>query len=474
MIDRILSNLGSLHRKVGAMTAARAISTIAALVVMIFLTRILDPADYGAYKKLWLIFLIFSPAITNMLVKTLYYRGEITDRGIAIWTNLTAGTVLSGIITLMVAGGGHILAELVQSPEIASALRWFSLYIFFATFSSLAEPVFVLAQRKKWLVGYSFGYNIIEACLIIIPFYLGYPLETVALIMVGGPVLRTFCLIYIARKTATVPVFSEITKELPASLSYAFGVLMIFITGIGIAQIDKLIIATWFESDELYAIYVVGAQTIPVIPAFISSVSSAIVVQYAAQISRKELSPAVDAIKSATSRLYLIVTPIVVVCFFLAEPIMVVLFDQYAESAPIFRIYVLTTMYKLFLADAFLLASGKTRVLTAFNAAEIVFNIPLSIFLIQYFGILGPALATLIAHFTAVIALILYVSKTENIKSSAFLPSKNIWPLLVSLPALGAVSWMLLTSGLPYIIMVGIGGSLCAIIIAIHNRKFVT
>lgn len=456
------------------MTAARAISVVTALLVMMALTRILDPMDYGAYKKLWLVFMLFSPGITSMLVKTLYYRGEVSDFNRALWTAVTLALLLSGSITLVVLIGGPVLSSLLQAPEIQQALQWFALYILFATYSSLAEPVFVMAGRKKWLLAYNLTYNIIEAGLIVIPFYAGLPLETVVQIMTLGPFLRSLFLTFFAYQQGGAPVFSKIRKEIPSSLSYGFGVLLIFITGIGITQIDKLIVATFFESEELYAIYVVGAQTLPLVPAFISSVTSAFVVQYAGQLASNDYQPVLQAIRSATNRLFLIITPIIVTCFFLAEPIMVVLFDQYAESAPVFQIYALSTLYKLFLAETLLLATGKTRVIAVFNAGEVLVNIPLSLMLIPFLGILGPALATLVAHLAAVLALSMYTAKTEQISLTALMPSGRIRPLLISLPVLGFISYLLIQSGLPNLVVVAVGGALCAGVIAFHNRKFVT
>ncbi len=472
MFEQFLHKFGEVHKKVGAMTAARAVNVIAALVVMMVLTRILEPVEYGAYKKLWLIFMLFSPGITSMLVKTLYFRGELSGHRAAIWTAIFVGAVSSLIISVIIALASTPLAWAVQAPEISEPMRWFALYILFATYSSVAEPIFVLAERKKWLLGYNLSYNLIESALIVVPFYLGLPLESVIQIMIAGPLLRSVFVTLFAAKQAGVPIWKEVTRELPVSLSYGLGVLLIFITGIGITQIDKLIVAVMFESEELYAIYVVGAQTLPLIPAFISSVSSAIIVQYAAQINSRNYDSALIAIRSATDRLFLIITPIIVVCFFLAEPIMVVLFDQYAESAPIFQIYAITTIYKLFLAETLLLATGRTRIIAVFNVGEVILNIPLSLALIEFMGILGPAIATLIAHLIAILALTVYTARTESLRVSNFLPSSKILPLLVSLPVLGGVSFFLIQSGISYFTTVIIGGLLCAGVISFHNRKF--
>lgn len=454
------------------MTAARAINVIAALVVMMALTRILDPVEYGAYKKLWLIFMLFSPGITSMLVKTLYYRGELSGHRVAVWTAVAVGAISSVVISAVIAAASSPLASAVQEPEISNPMRWFALYILFATYSSVAEPIFVLAERKKWLLGYNLTYNLIESCLIVIPFYLGVPLVSVIQIMTAGPLLRSVFITFFAWSQTGAPDIGGIRQELPVSLSYGLGVLLIFITGIGITQIDKLIVATMFESAELYAIYVVGAQTLPLIPAFISSVTSAIIVQYAAQISRNEYNSALVAIRSATNRLFLIITPIIVVCFFLAEPIMVVLFDQYAESAPVFQIYALATLYKLLLAETLLLATGKTRIIAAFNIGEVILNIPLSLLLIQFFGILGPALATLIAHLVAVLAITFYTARTQQVHISNFLPNRRVLPLLISLPLLGVVSYILVQSDLPDLGTVIISGIVTTGIVAFHNRKF--
>lgn len=472
MIERILKKFGDMHRKVGAITVARSVGIVSALLVMMALTRILDPSDYGAYKKMWLVFILLSPGITSMLVKTLYYRSEVAGSSHVVWTIISIGAMASVIVALIISLGSEVLASLLQTPELSTPLQWFGIYTLLATYSSVSEPIFVHVHRKKWLVGYNITYNFIEMCLIIVPFYLGYPLETVVKFMIAGPLMRSIFVSWFAYKQVGGPDFLQIKKEIPPSLNYGLGVLLIFITGVGVLHIDKLIVATLVDSDEQYAIYVVGAQQLPIVPAFISSISAALVVQYSAQLYENELKPALNAIKAATNRLFLLITPLIVVSFFMAEPIMVVLFDQYAESAPIFQIYAIALIHRLFLAEPLLLATGKPRVIAGISVAEILLNIPMSLMLLPAFGILGPAIATLIAHFAGSFAMIVYVSKSEKISMSHFMPSGKIWPLLVTLPVLGIICYILLQTGFHNLIILALSGVACGLIILFHNREY--
>jgi len=213
--------------------------------------------------------------------------------------------------------------------------------------------------------------------------------------------------------------------------------------GIATVEADKWIVSIFFESDALFAIYAVGAKKIPFITALTAAAAAALVTQYAGKMNQGDFSGFLTEARKASSRISLIVIPLIAVLFVFAEEVMVLLFEKYADSAPIFRIYLLVIVTQLVFPQSILLGAGKSHVVARYGIIELVTNVGLSILLIAPFGLLGPAYATLAGHILIVILLSLHAAKAFGISPTEILPDGRIRPIIWGLPVVAVVSGLL-------------------------------
>jgi len=435
----------SLQRKIGAMTIARSLSALFAFAVMIVLTRILPEEGYGAYRKLWLLYGLTGPMFVSSLVGTLYYRGGVAkERSIAIWANILLAGFYSLLVGLLGFFGAPLWSEVFNSPGLTAGFRHFAPYMMFSTFAGIAEPIFVIIERKRWLLYYNLVYNIAETFLIIVPFWMGLPLGQVVLLMSIGPALRTLYLVGLAlRKSGRLSSWATLKGELPASLRYGLGIMLTAFIGVAIQDADKWIISNYFNSDRIYAIYAVGARKIPFVAAVATSVGLSIISQYSKEMSKGNYKPLLRAVKKSTNQLSLVLLPLLVVMFIFAEELMVVIFKKYAASAPIFRIYLGTIITSMLFPQSFILGMGLSQVQARMGALELVVNLGLSLWLVRYMGLLGPAVGTLAGSLFYTALLMRYARKNYGISYAHFLPSLSLWPMILSLAGLAGVSYWL-------------------------------
>jgi O-antigen/teichoic acid export membrane protein len=427
-----------LRRKAGAVSVSRLISVGAALVVAMVLTRLLGEDAYGAYRKLWLIYAMFGTILTSTVVGMLYYRAGVAgNRGDAAAVALLVSLISGLCIALISWIGAGFWADLLNAPGLADGFRMFAPYLFFGVFAASAEPLFVVYHRKKFLIGYTGVYNLIEACLIVIPFAMGLPIERVVLIMSAGPALRSAVILGFAAKNGVgFPGPAVIRREMRPSMAYASGLLMVSVAGIAAVEADKWIVGIFFDSDALYAIYVVGAKKLPFVGAVISAVTAGVVAQYAGLVRQGSFDEALYACRRGSAALLNILLPLIAFAWVMSVEIMVVLFEKYAESAPIFRIYLFVLLANSVLVSGFVLAAGLSRVNAATGFTELLINIALSLLLVNLIGLYGPAWATLIAHIIYTIVLLVYCRYKMGIAPARFFPGREILP---ALPAAAAV-----------------------------------
>ena len=454
-----------LKRKAGAVSATRLISVGAALVVAMVLTRLLDEDLYGAYRKLWLIYAMFGTIITSTVIGTLYYRsGTASERGDAAGVALFLALAGGLFIALISWTGADFWASSLNAPHLAVGFRMFAPYLFFGIFAASAEPLFVIFHRKKWLIAYTGAYNLIEGALIVIPFAMGMPIERVVMIMSAGPALRSVAVIlFAAGHGVKFPRMAVLRRELRPSVAYASGILMVSVAGIAAMEADKWIVGIYFDSDALYAIYVVGAKKLPFVGAITSAIAAGVVAQYSSLIRGGSYAEALYACRKAAAILLFILLPMISVSWVLAEDILVFLFEKYADSAPVFRIYLFVLLSNTILVSSFVLAHGFSRLNALTGLAELVVNVLLSIILISLIGLEGPAWATLIAHITYTVILLMYCKIRLGISPVEFLPARGSWPV-VPVTALAFALALLIRSLTGNVFITVLSGGMVAVI----------
>lgn len=435
------------------MTMARSVSIVAALVVAMILTRFLTQDYYGYYRKLWLIYMLLGPAFISASVGTLYYRGGVHEnKSVPIYSAIFLSSVFSITIFLIAFIGADTFARLFNAPGLSMAIRGFSIYMLFSTFASLSEPVFVLIHRKRWLLYYNLTYNVIESLLIVIPFYLRLPLSEIVLIMSVGPFIRTIFIIWLVyTHSGDKPEWQQLKSEFHRSLSYSMGLFIMALAGMASVQIDKWVVSSYFSSDSMYAIYSVGARKIPFISALITSITSSLVVHYSDQLKKNDFKQILNAARQATDRLFLILVPVMLLLFIYSREIMILLFQKYADSAPVFQIYIGILVSQFFFAQSVILGKGLSKINAWIGIIEVVLNLILSLILIRTFGLLGPAIATLIAHWAFQLMIFGYCHHKFGIPVNEFLPTKKIIPLILTVPLVFIFSMgvkMIISSGL--------------------------
>lgn len=417
-----------MQRKIGALTISRSFSTLFALFTAIALTRLLDEDMYGAYRKLWLIYGVTAPVLLSTIISTLYYRrGKSGDQKALIWAGWIL-SVLGGLLcSLIVWGGASGWAGLFHAEGYANGYRAFSLFVGLSLMSGIAEPIFILVGQKKRLVAYSLVYNLLQAGTIVTFFYIGWPLFWVALGMSIVPALRLgYILVVTFQSVGLPPSWSRISAELPAAVHYGWGLLLTSFIGMAIVDVDKWVVSSYFESNRIYAIYSVGARKIPFLAILAASISSSLVEHYSGALSKGRFDGMLRAIRQSTDRMFLLMLPVVAVLFVFAKEIMVLVFEKYAASAPVFQVYLATMATQLFFPQSFILAMGESKVEARFGFYELFLNILLSILLVRWMGLLGPAVATIIGTIAFIGFNLNYCRKTYHLPVRRFLPSKRI------------------------------------------------
>lgn len=423
-------------RSLGMLTFSRWTATLSALIVAIILARIIDNALYGQYTKLWMLYVLFGQVVISAFGTVALqrlanaghvYQTLVVQRNISFLLGLLSFSILFVL--------APFLANFLKSQEMASSIKLFSVFVGISVFCSPMEALFIHQNRKKNYLLFSVGYHICTAFVVIIGFWLSNDLLQTVKWMLVMPIAKAFYMISAYLRERNVNMvdkakgnFFVLKDEWHVSLG--LGLVLFFNALLSIAShdLDRWIVASWFNNDAAFAVYAIGAKKIPFIAALTSSISAALVAHHS--FVKNEFSKAAFQAKLQYYMNKLFV-PIVIIILFTqlhAEELIQLLYgSKYLAAATYFRWYQWALLGDiLFGLTAFLIANNKRQILLI-ALAEFSFNLVLSIILLQYYGPNGVIAATVFSHIVFSALAILYGVKLFKLDWKAYFPNTNQW-----------------------------------------------
>lgn len=202
----------------------------------------------------------------------------------------------------------------------------------------------------------------------------------------------------------------------------------------GSAQyIDGIIISTYYNNPEIFASFRYGAKEFPLVLMLANGLSNAMLPEFSTRLRMKE---SLAKIRLKSERLMHFLFPATMIVMLFTRWLFPRMFTpEYIRSADIFLIYLLLIIPRLIFPQTIVIGRRKTHITLIAAIIELVINIPLSLWLIQYYGTVGVALATFIVYTIEKIFLAGYVWVKMKIKPSEYIPVKVylVYSILITL-----------------------------------------
>lgn len=429
------------------MSISRSLQTISALIVLFVLARfLLTPEELSHYRKLWPFYSLFGPVVISAVVNAAYFHGSDHSDTRSSLQQATRLLILGGLLVGVSAYlAADFLAAYFNIPDKSDAFVLFSIYATVAIWGSLAEPLFVLTQHKRKLPIYTFCFTLVDIASILIPFGLG--LQVIE-------VLQWMILAQISRQLVLIPLYIKWLRPLPKPkqrilfvenrvLMYALGMGMLALAGVGTVEIDRFIVGRLLD-DTSFILYDIGARKLPFISIITASVTSAIVAGYAAQVVKGIYTDALAKIQRTTNMLSEALLPMLVVLACGAPSLVALIFgEEYRGAGPVFAWFIVALMSNILFPHALVLASGRSMINVLGSVAELFINVALSLWLINYWGIVGVAIASAIAHWVYTLSMMVYCRSQFSIPMRDFLPKAPKVVRIVVIAFAGLAAWYL-------------------------------
>jgi O-antigen/teichoic acid export membrane protein len=154
----------------------------------------------------------------------------------------------------------------------------------------------------------------------------------------------------------------------------------------------------FFEDTKTFAIFSVGAIEIPIFAMLSASFSQKIYPDLVKLISNEKNDEAKKLWINTTIKVSYITYPMIAILMFFSKEIIFLIYKQdYSQSIPLFKTFLLIGLFRNNYYGALITASGKSTIIFKYSIFTLLLNSILSLVFYYFFGIKGIIYGNLIA-----------------------------------------------------------------------------
>ena len=337
------------------------------IVSSMILSRYFDKADYGTYKQVLYVYNTLLSVFTLGLPKAYSYFLPRVDNNqakslIKKLTNLFF--LLGSIFSILLFAGATIIARWMNNPDLALALRIFSIVPILLLPTMGLEGILSTYQRTKFMALYTVLTRTFMLMCVALPvmfFNVGY------IGAIIGFVVSSAISCALALYLKYLPVRNEGDEQSSISIReifrFSLPILYASLWGTIIHSADQFFVSRYF-GREVFAEFANGSTELPFV-GMILGACSAVLSPIFSRMShervdpKKEVFPIWMSVFEKTAKL---TYPIVLFCWFFADSLMTVLYGgKYEVSHQYFRIKLLTYFFTLIVYAPLLINIGKVK-----------------------------------------------------------------------------------------------------------------
>ena len=392
----------------------------------------LTTAEIGAWEMLLYLGATFSFFWVNGLLQGIapvYSKLDEAQRKSFIFNHFLLFCAIAAALFILLFLGEKWIAPALTGLAEVPHFKWFAFYLLLNLPTFPVEYFYLLQERPRSIVVWgmvSFGLQVI---VLFIPIKMGYGLEggIMGLVILSG--LKFLWTAGLAMR------FGRVNFDLKIILSY-----LVFCAPLMLSNVvsnfmllfDNWLVGWHFSDPAIFAVYRYGAREFPLATALVSALGIAI-------IPRLTSSPTLglSELKAKSRRLMHWLFPLTIVLLWVSKPLFPIVFNpDFAASADLFNIYLLTLASRVLLPASIMLAKGDSRSIFWISVAELCVKFVLGFVFITYWGLPGLAFSVVLSFWVEKIGLIWILEKKHGVRTADWLDLK--WYIFYGIALVGA------------------------------------
>lgn len=429
---------------------AKVLTILFSLVSAKILSTGLTLTEYGTYSQANLVNSIGTSLILLGLVDALSYyfnrKNEKKDEELrqrivntVFFCEISVGLILAILIIL----GSDFIALYFDNPEVKHLLPIVSVLPTFANLIYFYKVLLVGTERAKIMSGLSLVLILIRIAAV---YMAVYTVKNLLLIYAGilamDIIQITVYEILMRKQKFGINPFRISVAHIKPIFAYGLPMGIYAITSAFTRELDKLVVGRMGGTEEL-AIYANCSKQLPV-DIIVTSFSMVLIPYIYGRVTEGKREESIDLFSSYmkvgyysvwTLATMLLITPATVISFLYS--------DLYVAGCPVFVLYVFDNMIRFASVHLILTAAGKTKQIMVYSIISLVLNLILNVLFYHLWGIIGPAISTLVVAFIYMFLILSDTKKTIGAKWSEVFDFKDLTVFTLSLVVMWYIAFVL-------------------------------
>lgn len=291
-------------------------------------------------------------------------------------------------------------------------------YLLLSSPANLVEYIYMVQNKSGNTLSYAYITYSLQLVAALLPVLLGYNVIWSLRGLVIVAAIRNIWLLTLIYNYAEMKISIPYIKEI---LIFAAPLIVSTLVSGSSQYIDGLVISTHYEADG-FAIFRYGAKELPFVVMLAAGLSSAMLTEFNNKLQIKET---LANIKKKSLRIMHSMYPFTIVMLLFAKPIFKAVFSpEFTRSSDVFVVYLLAIVSRLLFPHTLLIGLKKVKPLMIISIIEVLLNIFFSVWFVKIYGIVGVALATVLAYLLSKAIMIAYNYYKLGIHPSEYIPLK--------------------------------------------------
>lgn len=419
------------------------VTTGLALIITKLLSMNFSLSEYGSYSQATLISNTAKAATLLGLTSACnYFYNSTTDDNeqrkyitLIVSIEIVVGVVCASLIIIF----SNTISGYYNNKELLSYLLLVAFTPLLENIVSIYQTLFISAGKAKTIAIRNFVISTCKLFGAVIACYVFADIRTALLVLLIIDVLQVLFFVLTFYKIKKFAPLRSINKaDIMKVFAFSIPMFLYTVTGTLSNDLDKYVIS-WFCDKETLAIYSNAAKRLP-LELIATSFLTILIPIITRQINSSNKQEAKELFRQYLRIGYLSTFIIGGGAIALSNTLIQFLYDEkYTPGVVVFIVYIIIEIIRFANATLVLTASGKTKIIMYSSIIMLLLNLVFNILFFKMFGIVGPALCTLLLSFGYSLFLLSYSAKLLDSRLRDLFDFKEIILLTSEIVVLGIV-----------------------------------
>ena len=460
------------------LTFVRIVTMLISMVTFKVLAVTFSLEEYGTYASAILVSTTtISLTILGLTdaVNYFYVKELDSEKGkVYVYTIFCMQYVIGVAAGILLICFKNPIAAYFKNPSVASLIPGVAFIPLLTNVSNMLQVLFVTAKKAKVIAIRNLIISALKIVLVTVACALLKNISAVIFITLALDFASVvYMLIYCKRHIFFIDILKANRSLVREILTYSIPMAAYVLTNTLSKNMDKLVIGA-MGTSEMVGIYSIASKELPF--DILTASFLTVLVPYITRYVRKmDFKNAVTAFSDYIQITYIVTWIIAGGAIVCSKELMMILYDEkYLPGLPVFGLYILVDMIKFASVSLIFSSLNKAKELLCYSGIALLLNAVLNIIFFKFWGILGPAIATVVVTLLLSGVITIRNAQMLHTKVSVLLRTKQLVCIGIECVLMGVISYMVkmtLAGRVNVVLLFAISYGVFVIPLIVINRK---